>query len=612
MAGDDLQYTSRPLMDWIRRVHEGRIALPTFQRSSVWDISKVRSLIDSLLRNRPIGTLLLMPTDESRFRWRPIQGAEAVRPATGDGELILDGQQRLTALWRAFRGDLEPLFVRVKDWNANPLEVDAVGVAADLGFHAEHRLVKDEGERAVLHFQRNCVPLAVLGIDLVTQTEHALWRWCNQTQRNDGEKAWRLVNRIQGDIAMLLWHRRLWHLTLPREISQQEAIEIYIRTNESSAVIRRFDIAVAIYDSNTGESLRDEIVGMVEEMGAEKSLFESFFDTEEGEDRYIPTLGEVLFKVSCLWCGFAPTEGKYTEKAVLETLRQRKNELRDALLWALEFYQAEGVRDRRFVPSDVPLRVLPALFPTVRGLLRTDEAKVRRYVRSYLWRAFLTERYSRNANTRLHDDCRTMVANLKQGRSETTDKWREGVPIFSNLHYPLPDSQRLEDLDEDPLPSPRARNSLSRAVFAISLREGLDFATGQRAGSGLDQRWDYHHLFPKAYLKKSGMDPKQINHGLNQALVTGKTNSIIGRKPPHEYLAVDGDLARAANGETGKELPRLVESHRIPYAALVAEPRTGAPNDVANLYRKFIKARAKMVETAMKALIVGKATLTDD
>lgn len=75
---------------------------------------------------------------------------------------------------------------------------------------------------------------------------------------------------------------------------------------------------------------------------------------------------------------------------------------------------------------------------------------------------------------------------------------------------------------------------------------------------------------------------------------------------------MDGDLARAANGETGKELPRLVESHRIPYAALVAEPRTGAPKEVENLYREFIEARAEMMETAMKALIAGKATLTDD
>lgn len=58
----------------------------------------------------------------------------------------------------------------------------------------------------------------------------------------------------------------------------------------------------------------------------------------------------------------------------------------------------------------------------------------------------------------------------------------------------------------------------------------------------------------------------------------------------------------------------MVESHRIPYAALVAKPRSGRPRDadVETRYREFIKARAEMMETAMKALIAGKATLTDD
>lgn len=610
MRRDAPHYQSRSLVNWMRGIHEGRITLPTFRPSSVWDITKTKSLIDSLFRNRPVGTLLLMPTDKERFRSRPIPGAVAATPGTGNGELILDGQQRLTALWQAFHGEPEQLFVRIDDWTADSLAVLEVGSAADFHLH----LVEDEYADAVLQFESRCIPFAILGIESVTQPEDATWQWCDRILPNDRGRARFLAYRIQRDVAALFQYRSLWHLTLPGGISSEEATEIYIRTNESSAVTRSFDIAVAIYESNTDESLRDEIVGMVEEMGKDRSLIDSFFDTTEGEDELIPALGEVLFKVSCLWCGFAPTEGKYTEKRVLETLRDRRGELRDALLWALEFYQAEGVPERRFVPSDVPLRVLPALYPAVRELIRTDEAKVRRYVRSYLWRAFLTERYSRNANTRLHEDYEAMEANLRGGRGKKAEQWRDGVPIFSDLHYSHPDERRLADLHEDPLRSPRARNSLARAVFAISLRDGLDFATGQRAGSGVDQRWEYHHLFPKDYLKKSGMKSRQINHGLNYALVTGKTNSIIGRTPPHEYLAEDGDLAQAANDEAGKELPRLVESHRIPYAALVAAPRSDASRgrDVERRYRKFIEARAKMMATAMKSLMTGKATLPDD
>lgn len=379
-------------------------------------------------------------------------------------------------------------------------------------------------------------------------------------------------------------------------------------------MIRRFDIAVALYDSETGGSLREDIVRMVEDIGEEQVVIHSFFDTEEGEDKLIPVLGEVLFKVACLRCGFAPTESRYTEKKVLGYLRDKRDELRDALVWALEFYRQEGIPRRRFVPSDVPIRVLPALYPTVREVERRAEARIRRFLRGYLWRAFLTDRYSRSANTRLQEDYRAILANLDAAEAGDGERWRRNVPIFRDHVYPLPTTKRLADLDEECLRSPRRRDSLARAIFAISLREGRDLATGERAGSGFGQRWDYHHLFPKDYLKKAGVSSRQFDHGLNFALVTEKTNSIIRNRPPHEYLAPDGDLARAANGETGDELPRLVASHRIPYDALVAAPKAGAPRaaEVERLYRAFIEARARMMHRAMEALAKGQGSVVDD
>lgn len=608
MGGHDLQYKSRSLGDWMRGIHDGRIALPTFQRSSVWDLTKVKKLIESLLRDRPVGTLLLVPSDEERFRSRPIQGSETGTPVAHGGELILDGQQRLTALWRAFHDEPEPLFVRVRDWDGAPLAVETVGSMSDFGIRPDD----DEARAAARQYEERCIPFGVVGIDGVTQSEDAAWMWCNRAMRNDGERARILEKRIQREIAEPFRHRGLWHLTLAEDVSREEAIDIYVRTNESSAVIRRFDIAVALYDSDTRDSLRAEIMRLVEEMGDD--LIQKFFETDEGEDQLIPALGELLFKVSCLWCGFAPTEGKYTTEKVRNVLQERRAELRDALVWALDFYQQEGIRERRFVPSDVPMRVLPALHRVVRSIERTDEAKVSRFVRAYLWRAFLTDRYSKSANTRLHEDFMVMEQNLRSGKTESADRWTQGVPIFDERHYGIPDRKRLASLDDDPLRSPKARNSLARAIFAISLREGRDFATGQPAGTGVDQKWHYHHLFPQDYLRKGGLGSRQINHGLNFALVTGTTNGIIHKRPPHEYLSAEGALARAASGETGRELPQLVLSHQIPHDALVASPRAGAPRgaEVQRLYHAFIAARARMMHRAMEALAKGQASVADD
>lgn len=609
MIGDRLHYHSRPLANWMRGIRDGSITLPAFQRSAVWDSTRVKRLIDSLLRDRPVGTLLLIPANEDRFRSRPFRGSEVTTPVAAGGELVLDGQQRLTALWRAFHDEPEPLFLRVRGWDEFPLTVEAVGSMSDLGLGPD-----DDGKAAARRYGERCIPFGIVGIDGVTQPEDAAWTWCRRALPNDDESAGRLERRIDRDIATPFHCRWLWHLTLPDDVSREEAIDIYIRTNESSAVTRRFDIAVALHDSETGGSLREEIVRLVEETDQRQVSIHRFFDTDAGEDEWIPSLGEVLVEVACLRCGFAPTKSKYTEKRVLDYLRERRSKLRDALVWVLEFYRQEGIPGRRFVPSDRPIRVLSALYPVVRHAEEKTETGIRRFLRAYLWRAFLTDRYSRSANTRLLEDYRAIRENLEAAGPGDGERWRRNVPIFRERLHPLPTTERLADLDEDCLRSPRTRDSLARALFAISLREGRDFATGERTDNALGRQWVFRRLFPKGYLRNSGLSSRQADHGLNFARLTEETNSIIRNRPPHEYLALDGALARAANGATGDELPRLVESHRIPYEALVAAPRADAPPaaEVERLYRAFIRARARMMHRAMVALAKGQASVGDD
>ena len=232
MKGDIPHYFHRGLKCWMRRIHEGQLTLPTFRPGSVWGIGQTKSLIDSLFRDRPVGTVLLMPTDEERFDSRPIPGAVAATPAAGNGELILDGQRRLSAFWRAFHDEPEPLFVRINDWTADSLAVLEVGSAADLRL----RLVKDAHADAAILFESRCIPFAVLGIDRVTQSDGATWDWCDLALPNDEDRARRLSFRIHRDVAGPFLYRGLWRLTLPSGISKEEAIEIYTRANESSAV----------------------------------------------------------------------------------------------------------------------------------------------------------------------------------------------------------------------------------------------------------------------------------------------------------------------------------------------------------------------------------------
>ncbi len=97
-------------------VRIGKIGLPDLQRPFVWQDSKVRDLFDSMLRGYPIGYVML---------WESPVGYENKKSSIGENkkmyeepkELVIDGQQRLTALVAAMYG------VPVKDKNYNEREI---------------------------------------------------------------------------------------------------------------------------------------------------------------------------------------------------------------------------------------------------------------------------------------------------------------------------------------------------------------------------------------------------------------------------------------------------------------------------------------------------------
>ena len=92
----------------VNDVRIGKIGLPDLQRPFVWKDNKVRDLFDSMLRGYPIGYVML---------WESPVDYEEKKSSIGENkkiyeepkELVIDGQQRLTALVAAMYG------VRVKD-----------------------------------------------------------------------------------------------------------------------------------------------------------------------------------------------------------------------------------------------------------------------------------------------------------------------------------------------------------------------------------------------------------------------------------------------------------------------------------------------------------------
>mgnify|MGYP000846129283 FL=1 len=88
----------------VEKALDGKIALPTWQRPPVWSREQQVLLLDSLVRGWPCGSILIWraPQDTQCI---PLSGCPVNFDAWGR-YLVLDGQQRVTALLAAARGEL--------------------------------------------------------------------------------------------------------------------------------------------------------------------------------------------------------------------------------------------------------------------------------------------------------------------------------------------------------------------------------------------------------------------------------------------------------------------------------------------------------------------------
>lgn len=126
------------------RIREGAIRVPSFQRPLRWTSDDVVKLFDSLLKGYPVGSLLFWKQKLERDSSVRIGNALLDAPAVEDGWLIVDGQQRTTAL------------------AASLMDLDQKGdVTWDLRFDPSRNLVL-RGPATVEEIRRH-VPLRTLG-----------------------------------------------------------------------------------------------------------------------------------------------------------------------------------------------------------------------------------------------------------------------------------------------------------------------------------------------------------------------------------------------------------------------------------------------------------------
>ncbi|MCY4209799.1 MAG: DUF262 domain-containing protein [Gammaproteobacteria bacterium] len=560
-----MQTENKPIESWLEDIRRGVVRLPRFQRREAWTYKHVENFLATvILHDRPIGVLLTLEVDsvDQPFETRSLEGT------VNNGEKcryhLLDGQQRLTALWKALNDKYEDrvYFVVFKEENESFICNSVKGVS---------RKTNPWVENLSEAFNKNLIPVSLLN-PKVSHSEIEVWL------KNVADEHQKTVLR---ELVMNLWKRvsskPFPSLPLPQSTEPDEAIDIFINTNTSFVRLTPYNIAVAMFEADTQESLQ----GVVDKVGQEVS---GIIDLE-GEDG----LGDLILKVACLFQNMMPTYGNYRKLDMLE-LKRQQNKILEGIRWATDTLNKEKIWTERQLPSSVPLRVLPALFRFLpkRG---DDRAKADRLVRQYVWRSFVTDRYDRQANDRLKKDYDAIQKALQNKRFQCSDK----NTVFAEQ---LPNKEEL--LSEG---WPRSKGIRKRAVLAICTREGSrDIASNIEISPDEIRKRQYHHIFPKGLLRKVDSNP---DLALNCMLIDEPTNQDWSDRWPGDYILERIEQSGFHGEEAKQELRQRLESHFVPPDAIL-NAIDGGSASLQQKYEDFLKQRAELIIEKIGILCRGK------
>lgn len=586
----------RTLGVWFQNIQQGMIKLPRFQRFEAWDRGRIASFLNTIINNLPVGvTLALEVAGIEKFESRYIVTSDPESPGTVTQHL-LDGQQRLTAFWRAIHNNYEwetffvylPQFDRGESKSGSEVEIRCIPRWTNKN---QLRMPRWAEEPAKC-LERGMVPVSLLRpgdiskkidswLDEATKplkplptddNAFAKLEAFNETKKHINEEITTLRERVT--------HFNLPYLSLPANTSKDVALQVFINMNTNSKPLSLYDIIVAEVENIAEQSLH--------------ALEASLTDKCPNAGRYGNVAGLIL-STSALLQEKLPNARGMIEMDKKQLLANWPK-LERGLERMASFLEGQRVFDETRLPTNAVLAVIAAsyeLIPENGDFL----AKAEKLLRRYLWSAFFSDRYENAAPTRAFADFKAIKALLK--KPGFTDDEIGTVPALNRAESPLADVDSLMAAGW-----PKAAGIEARAILAVTTYLGaIDFADHKTATYDSIQKREYHHVFPDALLSEVEI-PSYL--ALNCALITWKTNRMIGRKDPLEYLQERVQWADES------DVRERLKSHLISFDLLSKAHYANV--DGASLKQKliedfnsFLRDRAKLVVAAMASLTEGNS-----
>jgi len=564
----------------VNSIELGQIGLPNIQRPFVWKNAKVRDLFDSMYRGYPVGYLLFWQNGMAYDR--TIGTDKKQKPPQ---LVIVDGQQRLTALYAVVKG------VPVVRENYDSEEICIAFSPLEERFE-----VADAAIRRDKAFIPNISRIWSTSIFKVANEYLSGLQASRDVSDEEVEKIQNAITKLQSLLTF-----PFTALELAADISEEDVSDVFVRINSKGTPLNQADFILTLMSVFWDEG-RSELEQFCSEARkpskGEASPFNYFIEPDPNQ--LLRVAVGLAFKRARLKYIYSILRGKDLETeqfseerriAQFDLLKDAQQRTLNLQHWHdfMNCIRMAGFRSGKMISSQANLLFSYMLYLIGRTEYGVEELTLRKAIAQWFFMSAVTGRFTGSPESAMEFD-------LAQLRDVKTPE-----QFVAKLQR-VCDIALTNDFWDTTLPnklatsSPRSPSLFAYNASLVLLGANVLFSNTKVADL-LDPSihphrgpLERHHLFPKDYLaslgKKATRDTNQI---ANYAFVEWGDNSKISNEPPAKY--VPELKARFSDAE----LAKMYHCHALP------------ENWEQMEYNVFLKKRREMMAQIIRE---GYQTLT--
>ena len=557
----------KKLDDLLKMVEEGKAQLPDFQRSWVWDDSKICKLIESITSGYPMGAAMFLANggEQIRFKYRKFEGVESTEDVIPEW-LVLDGQQRLTTLYQVLKSKKATITRLETNRDATIkrfyyldikkcLDPEADRLDAVISVSEKKQLTTDIGRVVTLDLSTREKELDNMMFPLnITFSTPDVMNWMMQLHNHYGHNP-EIISLFQDfytKVLLLIQAYTMPVIQLDKETPKEAVCQIFENVNTGGVPLTVFELVTATFAAD-GHELRKDW----------ETVKKTFSSKVNGELLREITGANFLAAMTLL-VSYYKRIASGDDERVAVTCKKRdilKLDLvdyqkhHDALVKGFcesaDFLVHQGIYRSRDLPYSSQLIPLAAIFAydnANKKLLNLGPNKD--LLAKWYWCGVMGEMYGGANEARFALDILGIF------------RWMDGGE--------MPDTVYRSNIQPTRLLTMQTRNSAAyKGIMALILQDRpLDFMTGNSMdiASYIDEDADIHHIFPQAYCEKQELPKIKWNSVINKSPIYASSNRSIGGHAPSIYI---GTMAN--KGLDQQKIREAIVSHKVNYDYLAAD-----------------------------------------